>query len=330
MRMRNHLSPTKTVVLGVIAVVLFTVSGLTALADRVDDELYASPLVQHRHSSARQMQSKEMAAMRTDSSLLHTPEEKSGKSVGSQFANAMEEALAEVPETKPVDRMLVQNARLSMSVWQGELAGIVDKMLSLVKANDGYVESQSSSVVDSRFNLTATSLTLRIPASSFQETVDAIRAISPHLKVESYSLSTQDVTDSFVDATSRANTLDASHKALARLMEKATNVDEVMTVQRELNQMTQQFESLKARAISLQKQASLSTLHLNLREGLRHDIATWWSPLRPAKLAIGHLTECIGFVVGALLYVLVWAVVPLTMLAVYSKCSTSKHTISNV
>ncbi len=43
-------------------------------------------------------------------------------------------------------------------------------------------------------------------------------------------------------------------------------MQEVMEVQRELNRLTQEYESHKSRAESLKKQSSLSILSINLKE----------------------------------------------------------------
>jgi hypothetical protein len=73
--------------------------------------------------------------------------------------------------------------------------------------------------------------------------------------VSSVNINSQDVTDSYIDASARADTLDASRKALKILLGKATNVQDIMEVQRELNALTQQYESHRKRAVHLKKEA---------------------------------------------------------------------------
>ena len=64
---------------------------------------------------------------------------------------------------------------------------------------------------------------------------------NPDHKGRIISLSTKgrDITDQFVDTTARADTLDASRKANQVLLSRANAIDDGMTIQLELNQLTQ-------------------------------------------------------------------------------------------
>lgn len=82
---------------------------------------------------------------------------------------------------------------------------------------------------------------MRVPVESFFSLRDAIKGLaSPTAKgqpnnkygaiVTSMSDQVDDVTSQFVDASSRAATLQASHRQLVLLMEKADTVDSVLKV----------------------------------------------------------------------------------------------------
>jgi hypothetical protein len=63
------------------------------------------------------------------------------------------------------------------------------------------------------------------------------------------------VTDAYVDASSRADVLQASRQALQTLLQEAKQVKEVLEIQRELNRLVEAYESQKNRAQRLQKQS---------------------------------------------------------------------------
>lgn len=103
-------------------------------------------------------------------------------------------------------------------------------------------------------------------SDKFYIVISALQGLLGSDMVRSLSTSSHDVTDSFIDASSRAETLVVCRKAIQVLLQKAQNVQEVMEGQRELNILTQEYESHKSRAESLRKQSSLSILTINLME----------------------------------------------------------------
>ena len=59
----------------------------------------------------------------------------------------------------------------------------------------------------------------------------------------------RDVTEEFVDVTTRRKTLEATNEQLLLLMKEAKTVQDVLSVQRELTQNTEQLEIAKARFV---------------------------------------------------------------------------------
>lgn len=103
-------------------------------------------------------------------------------------------------------------------------------------------------------------------SDKFYIVISALQGLLGSDMVRSLSTSSHDVTDSFIDASSRAETLVVCRKAIQVLLQKAQNVQEVMEGQRELNILTQEYESHKSRAESLRKLSSLSIFTINLKE----------------------------------------------------------------
>lgn len=103
-------------------------------------------------------------------------------------------------------------------------------------------------------------------SDKFYIVISALQGLLGSDMVRSLSTSSHDVTDSFIDASSRAETLVVCRKAIQVLLQKAQNVQEVMEGQRELNRLTQEYESHKSRAESLRKLSSLSIFTINLKE----------------------------------------------------------------
>lgn len=176
-----------------------------------------------------------------------------------EVLDALDESMKDISENADaVKQMLVHHGQLSLQVWKGELQGLSEMVETLVtKENHGYVESRSSSSLgysESNKRLVM-NVKIRIKSQFFHETVSSIQKLVGQERVASLDISSEDVTDSYIDASARADTLDASRKALQTLLKSATNISEILEVQRELNKMNQQYESSQKRAMHLKKEA---------------------------------------------------------------------------
>jgi hypothetical protein len=102
-------------------------------------------------------------------------------------------------------------------------------------------------------------MTVRITSGQYFETIQKIRAILQNDRVRGHvvylNTNSRDVTDEFVDAASRADVIDASRTSLISLLKQASSLDDVFRLQREINRLTESYESHKSRANALEKQA---------------------------------------------------------------------------
>ena len=89
----------------------------------------------------------------------------------------------------------------------------------------------SSQVYRSDDSVTA-DLVLSIPSEEFERVVDELRSLGE--KVTTDSISGQDVTEEYVDLKSRERNLRATEESLLRLYDRAENVEEALSIQREL------------------------------------------------------------------------------------------------
>ncbi len=127
------------------------------------------------------------------------PREEYEAAVDADYAYADEE------ETAPADlpRMIIYNGSLVLV-----LADTDAGQNAVVKAAEdagGYISSASSYSYES--GLRRIELTLRVPAESFNATMDALRALA--MEVTQDSISSQDVTQEYVDLESRLKALEA-------------------------------------------------------------------------------------------------------------------------
>jgi hypothetical protein len=181
------------------------------------------------------------------------------------FNEQMEQSLQELEsKTYVTSRMLIKSGRIVAQVLN--LSEAVDQVTHILQQYpQGFMEniSQQSNNYYGQYEYArrqspqqhVTYLTARVPSDQFDTIMEAIQQVVGKDNVQAVDSNAHDVTDQYVDAASRADVLQASRKALQTLLDKATNVREVMDVQRELNHIVQQYESQKKRAESLKTQS---------------------------------------------------------------------------
>ncbi|KAH8059943.1 hypothetical protein JL722_4894 [Aureococcus anophagefferens] len=174
----------------------------------------------------------------------------------------------------------------------------------------------------------AASLTLRVPVAKYAELLSLVKAGVGGTKpaeVASVGDTVVDVTGDYVDAASRAATLEATRDQLLKLMASADDVKDVLAVQRELSSVTQQLEAKKATMARLGKRAALSTIAVSLvqREPERKPPRPWrpkaWSLSRTFSRAVKTLAAFAQKSVDVLVFLAVFAA-PAMLAAAVALC----------
>ena len=143
------------------------------------------------------------------------------------------------------------------------------------------------------------------------------------VQIQSMNSNANDVTSQYVDSAARHSSLVATRKSLMNVMAEATTTRDVMEVQRELSQVTQQIESQKQSMNYFSKGAALSSIHVRISEekpvGItipeedfeyddntgNDDVVKRWSPLKTIKKACKALGELISTLLDSLIYAVV-------------------------
>lgn len=102
------------------------------------------------------------------------------------------------------------------------------------------------------------SVTYRVPAARWDEALTGLRGLAE--KVLTERSSTQDVTSQVVDLGARIANLQATERALQAIMDRATAIKDVLTVQAELTKTRSEIEQLTAQKLHFEGQAAFSTV----------------------------------------------------------------------
>lgn len=132
------------------------------------------------------------------------------------------------------DRMITKTGQVRLTVSNITLA--YQQLIDLALRFNGYVHSSSG------FKGGA-SVELRIPSSRFEEAMLMVQQIG---RVESVSISTQDVTEQVIDLRSRLNASRALESRLLQLLDKAVTVDDVLKIEEQLTRVRADIERMEA------------------------------------------------------------------------------------
>ena len=163
-------------------------------------------------------------------------------------------AQQQVAELATQRRIIVYTVDMTLEV--ADVAASVDEVGALAQQMGGWVVSTSRAEKHRGF------VAIRVPADRLDEVVGRLRGIAAD--VVSEISSSRDVTDEYVDLTSRLGNLNAAEAALLRLFDRAQTVEEALDVRRSLIEVQGEIEVLKGRIAFLEQTSAFSLVNVTL------------------------------------------------------------------
>jgi Domain of unknown function (DUF4349) len=162
---------------------------------------------------------------------------------------------AEVPGAPALSRV-IRTAELSVVIPRDAFDERFGEAVDVAEAQGGFV-------ADSRSRSRSGSLTVRVPAANFDETLHALRALGT---VEVESVHGSDVTADYVDLRANLRIARARREVLLGLMAEAVSIEQTIRVQNALDETQLRIEQLQGQLRLLDDRTSLATIGLRLRE----------------------------------------------------------------
>jgi hypothetical protein len=184
-----------------------------------------------------------------------------------------------LPTAASEDRKLVRIGSMDLVVKNpGEAA---EKIRQLADRMGGFLQS---SQVTGGSNSMSASVTIRVPATRFEEVRSEIRKLG--LRVEADGLETQDVTKDYVDREARLRNLHAQEAQYLAILKQAKTVKDTLEVSDKLNEVRSEIEQQQAEFEALSKQVEMVALSVSVRaEADVRAFGLRWRPLYQLKLA---------------------------------------------
>lgn len=159
---------------------------------------------------------------------------------------------------------VIKQASLSISVSSGSFDTRLAAVRALVESEQGFIsgtEAQANPEVDQ--HIRSGVVTFMVPSGKFDDAIDQLSKLGT---VQNEHISGQDVSAQYVDLQARLANEEAQRDAMLVLLKRAQSISDIITIQTQLGQITQQIEELKGQIQYLDHNTAFSTISVNIIE----------------------------------------------------------------
>jgi hypothetical protein len=168
---------------------------------------------------------------------------------------------APVPVQGP---QVIKQAQLTLTVKSGSFDSSLAAVRGLVEGEQGFIAGTDAQAnPQSNDQIRSGVISFMVPAGNFDATIDALNNLG---KVQSEHITGQDVSTQYVDLRARLANEEAQRDAMLALLAQAHNINDIITVQNQLGQITQQIEQLKGQIQYLDHNTTYSTIAVTIVE----------------------------------------------------------------
>jgi len=175
-------------------------------------------------------------------------------------------------------------------------------------------------------------LTLRLPAAKFKATVEEIKSMG---EVVNYNTNSMDISEQYYDTTTRINNLKVQENRLRELLSKAQTVDEILKIENEINRVRNDIELMTTDIKRWDKQVSLSTLYVYLKEVKAGkvealDVPSMWTKahngfIKAINSILIGMEKLFIFVISSIPYIIILAAISGIVYAIINKYRKKKN-----
>lgn len=233
---------------------------------------------------------------------------------GEDAAGVGEGGVALPAAVRPADR-IIKEGTMSIKTGADEFDAAFQRVVEIAQGLGGGVAASSTAVADDGY--TTGSLTVRVPVESYEQLLVGVGEIGD---VTNRQVSSQDVSEEFVDLEARRRQLRVQEEFYVGLLAETTSVQDAVTVREELDRIQADIERITGRLNLLEDRTSFSTLTVEIFEpgaptpavqaGSARDLSGYW------QTGLDALVAAVGTIVVVTLGVLPLAVILLIVFVV--------------
>ena len=156
---------------------------------------------------------------------------------------------------------IVRTATLRLEVGKGELEETVRRATEVVQRHQGTYAAASTEVPED--GTARGRVTFKVPVREFEAALADLKRLGTY---KGESASSEDVTGEYVDLRGQLNAWRAQERAYLRLLDRATSISDIISVQNQLQQVQASIERLQGQLDYLEERSDYSTIVLELSE----------------------------------------------------------------
>ena len=203
-------------------------------------------------------------------------------------------------------RKLIKNGTISFETNDIEKTG--KEIEKLYQEFNGYIASENHFNYGERFQHEQE---IRIPSQNFDPFIQKLEQLGS--KVENKNISTQDVTEEFIDVEARLKTKKDLEARYRELLKFAKKVDEMLSIENQIGNVRAEIESMEGRLNYLKNQVAFSTIKITYYEltgvdfgfasKFVHSLKNGWDNLLTFLIAMVNVWPFLMLMgIGAVLY----------------------------
>lgn len=237
----------------------------------------------------------------------------------------MEETVANSGSGVPaasIERIIIKNADLAIVV--ADVEGRMEAIQKMAEVMGGFVVASNlyQSYTNNYVEVPEATMTIRVPSDKLDEAMTQIKKDT--VEVQNESISGQDVTSEYVDLQSRLKNLEAAEVQLEKILEGATDTEDVVNIFNQLVYYREQIEMVKGQIKYYDEAAALSAISIRIiaEETIQPVVIGKWEPkgvaLEAVQDLIDFLKDFVDFLIRFVIYTLpVWIIVGIPLYFVF-------------
>jgi hypothetical protein len=156
---------------------------------------------------------------------------------------------------------VIRKANLQIQIKKKKFEEAYEKATAIVSEKRGYISSSRTSATGGR--ITGGELVIRVPASRFDDLMKSLKGLG---KIQGMEVSSEEVSQEYVDLKSRLRNWRAQEAVMLDLMRRAKTISDSVTIQNNLQEIQMEIEQISGRLQYLDDRVGYSEINLSLNE----------------------------------------------------------------
>jgi len=184
----------------------------------------------------------------------------------------------------------------------------IDESIEALKSINSAFNGQITNIYDSgKGNERTVQITVKVPVEKFEAYYEQLRKLDG--EVVYADITTVDVTEEYIDITSRLNNLRNTEAQLNKILERADSVTDVLAVQKELSTVRGEIESYEQRKRYFDSKTDYAYISVSFaidKTGLNIS-EEQWKPWGEVKAAVKALIEVLKDLVNVIIWLVIFS-----------------------